>query len=69
MTVLSFNDVPYFKLKKAEDIQYIWFIIIIKIKVMKLLKVKLNAKIGWKITQTNYFLYRILFNKILNYLM
>ena len=73
MFVLSFNVIPYFQSEKN------FFLYLItttsrrhtislvyhhrKIIAMKLLKVKLNAKIGRKITQRNYGLYRPLFDK------
>ena len=62
---LSLEKLFFFKFQtQAEDIQNLWFIITLKFIVMKLLKVKFKAKIGWKITQTNYSLYCTLFNKI-----
>jgi len=74
MLVLRFNAIPYFQLEKT---CFLYLITItsrsytialvyhhIKIIVIQLLQVKLNAKIGRKITQTNYCLHRPSFSKI-----
>jgi len=71
---LSFNVIPYIQLKKNMFFLFnnnhkpktynIFGLLSHKNIVMMLLKVKLNVKIGWKITQTNYSQYRPLSNEI-----
>jgi len=74
MFVSSFNIISYFQLEKnlfiysitatsrRHTISLVYYHI--KIIAMKLIKVIFSDKIEWKITQTNYFLYLPLLNKI-----
>ena len=77
MLVLSFNVIPYFQMEKSlffylitttsrrHTISLVYYHI--KIIVMRLFKIKLNAKVGLKTTQANYCLYQPLFKKNSNF--